>query len=80
MFKVFLEAAESKSSDPIRRVLPNMFEDALDASDKVRSGQKRSKIRIAADAVASLTEQQALDMHRRIAGYDARSVLDPIMR
>jgi dGTPase len=80
LFTIFLEAANATSSDSLRRVLPSAFDSTLrDLQAKGRL-TKREKIRIAADAVAGLTEQQALDMHRRLTGYDTRSVLDPIVR
>jgi dGTPase len=80
LFTIFLEAANANPAASVRRVLPNAFEGALAALEEKGPPTKRERIRIAADAVASLTEQQALDMHRRLTGYDARSVLDPIVR
>jgi dGTPase len=80
LFKVFLEAARADPSASVRRVLPDTFVDALADADAKKRGRKRATIRIAADAVANLTEQQALDMHRRLTGYDSRSVMDPIVR
>lgn len=80
LFTIFLEAANAPSSSSIRRVLPNAFGSALADLEASGGPISRQRIRIAADAVAGLTEQQALDMHRRLCGYDARSVLDPIVR
>jgi dGTPase len=36
-------------------------------------------LRIAVDYIASMTEQQAIDMHRRIIGANPGSALDPIV-
>lgn len=80
LFNVFLEAADAKPTDPVRRVLPTASEGALAAIEKVGGTTNRERIRVASDAVAGLTEQQALDMHRRLTGYDTRTVLDPIIR
>lgn len=80
LFGTFLEAAHAAPANPVRRVLPNAFEGAIAGIEAQRAPTKREKIRIASDAVAGLTEQQALDMHRRLTGYDTRSVLDPIVR
>jgi dGTPase len=38
------------------------------------------KVRLVADMVAGMTEQEAMDMYRRLYGIDAGSVLDPIIQ
>ena len=80
LFEIFLEAADARPTAAVRRVLPTAFEEALADSEAKGRVPRGTRIRIAADAVAGLTEQQALDMHRRLTGYDSRSVLDPIVR
>ncbi len=82
LFTVFLEAADAEPSTWVRRVLPRRFADALASLEDVmgKAVPREARARIAADAVAGLTEQQALDMHRRFSGHDPRSVLDPIFR
>jgi dGTP triphosphohydrolase len=40
---------------------------------------KKHRIRVASDAVAGLTDQQALRMHQRLLGVLPGSVLDPII-
>lgn len=39
-----------------------------------------SPARAAADAVSSLSEAEAIALHRRLRGYDGGSILDPIVR
>ena len=82
LFSTFHDAAEAKPSNWMRRVLPTAFGDALAVLEENYGSLMPTgfRARIAADAVAGLTEQQALDMHRRLSGYDVRSVFDPIVR
>lgn len=84
LFGIFLEGSTALPTDWQRNVLPRGFSDVL-ANLEEQSGESRPlsndvRVRVAADAVAALTDQQALDMHRRLTGHDPRSVFDPIVR
>ena len=63
--------AEIKSGMP--NILPHRFHHLLDYSDLTEA-------RIASDCVSSLTEGEALSLHRRLTGASSGSVLDPIVR
>jgi dGTPase len=84
LFETFHRAAkakpDNKESGWVRRVLPRGFADALSELEAAGQVGPEVLVRTAADAVASLTEQQALDLHRRLTGHDPKSVLDPIVR
>ena len=74
-----------------RRIIEELFEDF---SNDVKSGSPTylprkfvhllkdgaSPARIAADAIASLTEAEAVALHARLRGWSSGSVLDPIVR
>jgi dGTPase len=78
----FREATEQPASASIRRILPRSIGDALFELEVLGGTDvtKVMRLRFAADAVAGLTEQQALNLHSRLTGHDPRSVLDPIIR
>jgi dGTPase len=81
LFGIFGEATRAPADEWVRKVLPNRFSDALrELETKSEPTYTVTRIRLAADAVASLTEQQAIDIHSRLTGHDTRSVFDPIVR
>jgi dGTPase len=41
---------------------------------------RRARARPVADCISSLTEAEAIGLHRRLRGQDSGSVLDPIVR
>ena len=69
LFEEFID--EIKSEKPM--VLPRRFHHLLRKSDDTPG-------RIAADCIASLTEGEAIALHRRLNGTSGGSVLDPIVR
>lgn len=77
----WLEEAEAKSTTyrlPKRlRELYDVTRDE-DGADAYSDDQQR-RARAAADYISSLTEDQALDLHERLAGVARHSVLDPWM-
>ncbi|MBL4688014.1 MAG: dNTP triphosphohydrolase [Nannocystaceae bacterium] len=81
LFNAFYVAAHSsKKNAPailppgLRSLLETLVEEA--GSEEER---ERIRTRIAADSVASLTEQEATALHRRLSGFDGRAVRDPIL-
>lgn len=76
-----------------RRVISDLFEIFLSQGAKGDLGPLPARLRyiwtdhcgdkparLAADCVAALTENEALQLHRRLTGYESGSVLDPIVR
>jgi dGTPase len=83
LFGIFADAAIASETSPTRRVLPRGVGDTLAKMEQDSSAADVSvvqRLRIAADAVAGLTEQQALALHKRLTGHDSTSVFDPIVR
>lgn len=79
LFHAFYLAAHQ--DDP-GSILPAGLRDLLvTLLDEARSDDESAQIRtrIAADSVASLTEQEAIALHRRLSGFDGRAVRDPIL-
>jgi dGTPase len=82
LFDAFLEAARS-SDRGTQAVLPRYFRDLLQDFLRVANSNEERDIlcvRIAADTIAAMTEQQAVNLFRRFAGYDLNSPLEAIIR
>ncbi|MBS2031502.1 MAG: dNTP triphosphohydrolase [Deltaproteobacteria bacterium] len=84
LFKILFDAAKPGARDA--GVIPMPYRDLLDEVNRggpcVRSpeDQSRERARLVADIIASLTEQQALEFHQRLAGISPGSVLESIIR
>jgi len=81
LFTAFYVAAHSAATNATA-VLPSGMRSLLETFlDEAESEEERERVRtrIAADAVASLTEQEAIALHRRLSGFDGRAVRDPIL-
>jgi dGTPase len=81
LIKIMLEAI-SASETKARAILPSPyleFAKRLDAMSN-EADRKRERARLAADIVASLTEQQALSLFGRLSGVSPGLVLDHIVR
>ena len=75
-----------------KRILRNLFHDLLEEIEEnelhvlprrfhhLVNDSGMSSARIAADCIASLTEGEAIGLHRRLSGILSGSVLDPIVR
>ncbi len=75
LFAAFLAAAKGSAND--RNLLPIQYRELLES--EMGSKQATPPSRFAADVVASLTEQQAIQMHRRLTGFDFGTVRDGII-
>jgi dGTPase len=73
LFHIFLEAANTGSGKS--GIIPHPFRESIRSR---MSAPERA--RFACDIVASMTEQQALLMHKRLTGIEPGSVLDSILR
>lgn len=82
LFRVFVEAARAGRGHWKRNVLPRGFKDTLEEHEEQlpEAELDGARVRIAADIVASLTEQQAYQMHARLTGSEPGSVLNAIVR
>ena len=71
LFTTYMDAASSSRQQTI---FPAIYQDYLRDVDDDRHQQAR----IVADFISSLTEEQALRLHRRFTGVDPGDVLDPL--
>ena len=74
LFRYFFEAAQS---DRDRNVLPARVRELFDEDDSFDPPVRAA--RAAADAVAGMTELEALAMHRRVTGTDAGRIRERIL-
>lgn len=70
LFEIFLDAGQHGNLKLLPTRLRYIWEDH----------HKDKPARLAADCVASLTENEAYQLHRRLTGIDGGSILDPIVR
>lgn len=70
LFDIFIEAGQSGKLDILPARLRYIWH------DHANDGPPR----LAADCIATLTENEALQLHRRLMGIESGSVLDPIVR
>jgi dGTPase len=75
LFQVFDEAAERRNWS----LFPPLFRE--DAIGLAREGQltPARRVRLVADTIAGMTDQQALRLYQRLTGLSQGSVLDPIV-
>ena len=76
LYDVFADSAESKNIDMFpkgyqERLIPLVGDGSLSA--------RQDRIRIVADFISGLTEQQATDLYQRIAGVSLGTVMNPIV-
>lgn len=73
LFTIYTEATASESA---RKIFPTYYRERL-----AEAGQQRSEdIRTCVDLIASMTESQAIAMHRRLTGQSHASGLEEIIR
>jgi dGTP triphosphohydrolase len=65
---------DAATSPRQQTIFPAIYQDYLREVDDDR----RQQARIVADLISSLTEEQALRLHRRFSGGDLGNVLDPL--
>lgn len=81
LFDVFWE--EVLDPDKDRSLLPLTYSELLEESEAdctTEQQRKQVRARVAADIVAGMSEQQAIEMHQRLTGSVGGTVLDPIVR
>ncbi len=83
LFNAFWAAAHhEKHPAPPRTILPAALLDFLEQQEGTCANddeRDQLRTRVAADAVASLTEQEAIALDRRLTGYDKHSVRDRLV-
>jgi dGTPase len=72
LFKIYLEAGGSKESD-VRGILPESQQEQLR-----RAETKEQQVRVVADLISSMTEQQLMMTHRKLTGIELGSITDLI--
>jgi dGTPase len=77
LYTIFREASEAKDWD----IFPIRYREQLDQLERDgKYEQKEERIRIVADLIAGMTEQQAVAMYQRLTGNSFGTVLDAIVR
>lgn len=71
LFETFYQAAVEDELD----IFPSAYRELIEA---VADGGKRA--RLVTDMIAGMTEQQAINIHRKLMGINLGSVLDPVNR
>ena len=71
LFKILIDAMEGRRQ---RALLPQRAQESLLAQDT-----PRLRGRVACDLICSMTEQEAVRLHRRLTGVDIGSVIDPLL-
>lgn len=74
LFVTFMDAANNTKKHTI---FPIGYEEELARVESEGRDKDGERARVVTDFIASMTEQQALDMYRRITGTSLGSVLDP---
>jgi dGTPase len=72
LFKIYLDAGASENSD-VRGILPESQKEQLR-----RAETKEEQVRIVADLISSMTEQQLMMTHRKLTGIELGSITDLI--
>ena len=76
LFEVFADSAESKHTD----MFPQGYQERLDPLTGDGSRHARDgRIRIVADFISGLTEQQATAMYQRLVGVSMGTIMNPIV-
>ena len=73
LFKIFVDACESGQLD----IFPPSYRELLDLP---HNSTKDSRLRIVADLLSGMTEQQAISMHQRLTGVSLGTVMNAIVR
>ena len=73
LFEIFADACESGQLD----IFPPSYRELL---EQVRHDPKESRLRIVADLLSGMTEQQAIAMHQRLTGVSLGTVMNAIVR
>ena len=71
LFGIYLEAVRERGES---RVIPPGYREELEVAD----GDKEQRVRIVADMISSMTEEQLLKTHHRLTGLSPGSVMDII--
>ena len=95
-FFVILNPALAAQQRGFRKVIDDLFEFFLEIASLPQTTyaippryqtrlrdpgiDNNTRLRVVADLVSGLTEWEALDLHKRLTGIEAGSVLDPIIR
>jgi dGTPase len=72
LFKIYLDAGVSEDSD-VRGILPESQKEQL-----IRAETKEQQVRVVADLISSMTEQQLMMTHRKLTGIELGSITDLI--
>lgn len=75
LFSTLLQAATGREQARDSKVLPDFFREQIEESEF----DGYITVRAVADAIASMTEAQAIGLHGRLNGYSLGSALDPIL-
>ena len=77
LFEIFNDAAEKGEVD----IFPVSFRERMSQllKDDVDDG-KRERVRITADLISGMTEQQVVAIHQRLTGVSLGTVMDSIVR
>jgi len=70
LFKIYLDAGVSEDSD-VRGILPESQKEQLRQAET-----KEQQVRVVADLISSMTEQQLMMTHRKLTGIELGSVTD----
>ena len=73
LFEIFADACESGQLD----IFPPSHRELL---EQTGNGTKESRLRIVADLLSGMTEQQAIAMHQRLTGVSLGTVMNAIVR
>jgi dGTPase len=72
LFKIYLDAGVSEDAD-VRGIVPESQKEQLR-----RVGTKEQQVRVVADLISSMTEQQLMMTHRKLTGIEQGSITDLI--
>ena len=72
LFEIYLDAGVSEDSD-VRGILPESQKEQLR-----RANTKEQRVRVVADLISSMTEQQLMMTHRKLTGIELGSITDLI--
>ncbi len=75
LFEIYYAAAKPGSKE--KALVPYPFREALET---ITDTDDQARARLVADLITSMTEQQALLLHKRLTGIEPGSVRDPIIR
>ena len=73
LFEIYRDTVMEGASGPNNGILSKNQQETLD-----RTSGDRERIRVVGDIIASMTEQQALQLHQRLTGVSPGSVVDAL--